>query len=282
MEQASYWESQDSSLHCLLCPHGCLIHPGGAGLCRVRKNDAGVLKSMNYAQVASLALDPIEKKPLRLFYPGHTILSAGSWGCNLRCSFCQNWEISQGEPLVQRIDPDSMAEMAKKQGINCIGVAYTYSEPVIWFEYVLATATAVKAAGLKNVLVTNGYIRQEPLLALLPWIDAMNIDVKAFNDEFYSKICGGRLEPVKAAVEIAVQYCHVEVTTLLISGLNDKREEIEALAAWLAQIDPDIPLHISRYFPRYQMTLPATPIDTMRRAQDTARKYLKYVFLGNV
>lgn len=282
MEKALYWEANPAGTKCLLCPHECAIGPDKTGRCRVRKNSGGTLLTLNYAQVSSLALDPVEKKPLYHFFPGHTVLSAGTWGCNLQCRFCQNWEISQGNPPVRSIAPAALAEMASQQGEGCIGVAYTYSEPVVWYEYVRQTAAAVKTLGLKNVLVTNGFIRQEPLMDLLPWIDAMNIDVKAFNEDFYRTVCGGGLQAVKQTVATAAKHCHVEITTLVIPGMNDRPDEIEALASWLGQIDQEIPLHFSRYFPRYRLDAPPTPQDTLLGAKQLAERYLKHVYLGNV
>ena len=238
--------------------------------------------SLNYGEISSMALDPIEKKPLYHFFPGHTIFSVGTWGCNFHCQFCQNWEIAHGNPLVSYTDPEHLAELATQQGADCIGVAYTYSEPTVWFEYVRDAAVAVRKRQLKNVLVTNGFINQAPLKELLPFIDAMNIDVKAFHEEFYRDTCAGGLEAVKRTVEAAARQCHVEITTLLIPGLNDGEEEIESLSQWLGEIGADIPLHFSRYFPRYRMKLPPTPIETMQRARKVALRHLKNVYLGNV
>lgn len=281
MERALYWEKRDSGIKCLLCPQGCLIGANGTGLCRVRKNCDGTLMSLNYGQISSAALDPVEKKPLYHFYPGRTILSVGTWGCNLKCRFCQNWEISQGTPRVSLLEPAALAQLALQQGDSCIGVAYTYSEPTVWYEYVLKAAAAVREAGQKNVLVTNGFINEKPLLELLPFVDAMNIDVKSFTEGFYREVCAGGLAAVKRSVETATQHCHVEVTTLLIPGLNDIEEEIRALSFWLGNINPEIPLHFSRYFPRYKMDLPPTSMETLLRARETARGFLKHVYIGN-
>ncbi len=271
-------------MHCHLCPHNCVISPGREGVCRARKNIDGVLYSMNYGKLTSLALDPIEKKPLYRFYPGSLILSAGTFGCNLKCSFCQNWTISHGTPSTVDISPSALVEKAvelKDEGN--IGIAYTYNEPSIWFEFVLDTAAMAKERGLKNVLVTNGYIGKEPLTQLLPYVDAMNIDLKAFSDGFYRDVCKGSLEAVKQTVETAAKKCHVEVTTLVIPGFNDSMEEIEELSRWLASVSQEIPLHLTRFFPNYKMKdiLP-TPVDTLRKARDIAKKNLRYVYLGNV
>lgn len=240
------------------------------------------MMSLNYGEISSMALDPVEKKPLKHFFPGHTILSVGTWGCNFSCQFCQNWQLAQGNPSVSQLDPVHLSEIATQHGTDCIGVAYTYSEPTVWFEYVMDSAIAVRKRRLKNVLVTNGFINQAPLIELLPFIDAMNIDVKSFTEDFYRDICAGGLEAVKRTVETAVRQCHVEISTLLIPGQNDGTGEIESLARWLGTLDTGIPLHLSRYFPRYRMKLPPTPIDTLLRAQETASRYLKNVYLGNV
>ena len=282
MHKAKYWETTKNGLSCKLCPHRCLIATGRTGRCRVRQNENGELLSLNYGKITSIALDPIEKKPLFHFYPGKMILSAGTWGCNFQCSFCQNWELSQGDPTSVYTNPDRLAELAVQQGPKNIGVAYTYSEPAVWFEYVVDAATAVKRRGLKNVLVTNGFINPEPLEELLPLIDAINIDVKAFRAPFYQEVCKGELEAVKKTVETAAGRCHVEVTTLVISGLNDGEDEIRDLVRWLASINPQIPLHFSRYFPRYQMEQPETPAETLFQIRDFARQYLEHVYLGNI
>jgi len=282
MHKAKYWETAGNGISCNLCPHHCHIANDRTGRCRVRQNKNGELLSLNYGEIASIALDPIEKKPLFHFYPGKMILSAGTWGCNFHCSFCQNWELAHGNPTAVYTNPERLAELAVQQGPKNIGIAYTYSEPVVWFEYVVDTAIAVKRRGLKNVLVTNGFISPEPLEELLPLIDAMNIDVKAFRAPFYQEVCKGELEAVKRTVETAARSCHVEVTTLVIPGLNDGEDEILDLARWIASISPKIPLHFSRYFPRYQMEQPSTPSETLFQIRDLARQELENVYLGNI
>lgn len=267
-------------VHCEVCPHTCRIAPGKRGLCRVRENRAGRLYATNYGRCSAAGLDPIEKKPLYHFYPGCLIFSLGTTGCNLRCSFCQNWRIAQADPPTNYLSPERAVELARQQ--NSIGLAYTYSEPLMWYEYVYDTAQLAQKAGLKNVLVTNGFINEKPLLELLPFIDAMNIDVKAFTDEFYRTQCKARLDPVLRTVERALGHCHIEITTLLVTGLNDSPAEIERLVDWLADLDPAIPLHFSRYAPHYQLDLPPTPMETLVAARDIARRKLPYVYLGNV
>lgn len=280
-----YWVKKEKDMvKCLLCPHGCVISPGNKGICRVRANVQGRLKTINYGLCTALAVDPIEKKPLYDYYPGSSILSVGTFGCNLKCSFCQNWQIAHGEDASRyEVTPRELAVIAQKHKSNGnIGLAYTYSEPLMWYEFVLDTSKEIRKRELKNVLVSNGYINEEPLEELLPFIDGANIDVKAFNDEFYPKMCKGKLNPVKRTVEILASYCHVEVTTLVIPGKNDKLEEISNLASWLGSISSDIPLHLTRYFPNYQLNLPPTPKGTLERAREVALKYLSKVYLGNI
>lgn len=269
-------------MRCLLCPHACVLAAGSTGRCRVRRNENGELVSLNYGEVSSIALDPVEKKPLYHFFPGKKVLSAGTWGCNFHCRFCQNWEIAHGKPRTVFVAPDELAQLAAQQGSECIGVAYTYSEPTVWFEYVLEAAQAVKKLGLKNVLVTNGFINEKPLAELLQVTDAMNIDIKSFRPGFYEDVCSGGLDTVKKTVETAVRSCHVEVTTLLIPGLNDSDEEIEALVKWLGSVSREIPLHFTRYFPSYQMTTPPTPRETLVRARELALPVMNHVHLGNI
>lgn len=270
---------------CQVCMHHCRLKPGQWGICRARKNENGELVCKNYGQVSSLALDPIEKKPLRRFYPGSKILSVGSFGCNLRCPFCQNHEISMIKPEMSEdhyLSPEELADIAIKcQEKGNIGVAFTYNEPLIGWEYVLDTAKLVKSTGMKNVLVTNGTASPEILKRLLPYIDAMNIDLKGFRDEYYRKL-GGSLPAVKEFIAGAAAGCHVELTTLIVPGENDSIQEMEEEARWIASLDREIPLHISRFFPRYQMSdKTATKVENIYSLADTAGKYLKYVYAGN-
>lgn len=301
-----YKKIGEGKVRCVLCPHHCRLKEGETGLCGVRINRGGELFTANYSELSSLALDPIEKKPLYHFYPSSAILSVGSFGCNLFCPFCQNYSLAHAGRVVDRSGikaagvrsaggqviprPDSyerssewlalMAEEAQQEG--SIGVAFTYNEPGIWYEYVLETAAVLHERGQKVVLVTNGYIEKEPLQQLLPLIDAMNIDVKAFNPEFYKKHCRGRLEAVMTNVELAMTACHVEVTTLIIPGENDDPAELAELSRWLAGLDPNTPLHLSRYHPAFTFRRSATPATTMQQAGHTAREYLNFVYLGNL
>ena len=237
------------------------------------------------SDLTSLALDPIEKKPLRRFHPDSMILSVGSFGCNLRCPFCQNHEISMcGDGTLETVElsPEALAGKALElRPYGNIGVAYTYNEPLIGYEYVRDCASLIHERDMVNVLVTNGTIEEVPWRELLPLIDAVNIDLKGFTPEWYRKL-GGDLETVKRSISLAAEQCHVEVTTLLIPGENDSEEEIRSLAQWLASVDCNIPLHLSRFFPRYRMTdKPPTPVDRVYRLADEAREYLSFVYTGN-
>ncbi|MEW6524848.1 MAG: AmmeMemoRadiSam system radical SAM enzyme [Bacillota bacterium] len=288
MKEARHYEpTADRSVKCRLCPKLCLVREGKTGVCRVRQNLEGKLYSQNYARISSYAVDPIEKKPLYHFYPGTRVLSVGTVGCNFTCQFCQNWTITHDDRATTvELTPDQLVyRCQKEQGRDpgCIGIAYTYSEPLVWYEYVTDTAALAKDHGLKNILVTNGSINPGPLASLLPLVDAMNIDVKSFDAGYYARICSGLLEPVKSTVEEAVRAgVHVEVTTLLVEDLNDDDEEVEALARWLAGLNADLPLHLSRYFPAFKMDNPPTSVKTMKRAAAIARRHLRYVYLGNV
>lgn len=285
MMQAMFYEKMDNDrVHCHLCPHGCILSPDGIGACRARKNVDGQLYSLNYACVASIGLDPVEKKPLYHFHPGKLILSVGTFGCNFKCSYCQNWSIAHRDARTTELEPSGLADLAREYvDKGNIGVAYTYNEPSIWYEYVLEAARLVRGKGLVNVLVTNGFINSEPLDRLLPFVDAMNIDVKAFTGSFYQKYCKGTLDDVMRTVERAAESCHVEITTLVIPGLNDSPDEIGRLAKWISSINPDIVLHLSRFFPNYQMTdIPPTPAATLETAKRSALAHLNHVYLGNI
>ncbi|SDM55292.1 AmmeMemoRadiSam system radical SAM enzyme [Acetanaerobacterium elongatum] len=272
-------------VQCEICPHYCTIEEGHTGLCRARKNEGGRIICKNYGQITSISLDPIEKKPLMRFYPGSKILSVGSYGCNLRCPFCQNYQISMagGEEVdTLKASPQMLVEKALKLIPNGnIGLAYTYNEPMVGYEFVLDCSKLARKHNLKNVIVTNGFINAEPLKELLPFTDAMNIDLKGFSERFY-KLVGGKLETVKQTIEVAASRCHVEVTTLIIPNENDSEREMTALSRWLASISPDIPLHVSRFFPRYKMAdRGPTPVETVYRLAETAHNNLKYVYVGN-
>lgn len=282
-EAAFYKRLAGSRVQCLLCPHQCRIATGENGLCRGRLHKDGHLYAANYGKVSSLALDPIQKKPLYHFYPGKRVLSLGTFGCNLSCSFCQNYTLAHENPDFINIAPDELVQLAaRSESAGSVGVAFTYNEPLIWFEYIYDCASLLKASGFKVVLVTNGYIQKEPLLKLLDFVDAMNIDVKAFNPRFYRQHCKGDLDVVLNTVELAAGKCHIEVTNLLIPDENDSVLEVERLAKWLGAIDSYIPVHFSRYHPAYHFTRPETPLNILDQARDEAQKYLKFVYLGNV
>ncbi|WP_444658316.1 AmmeMemoRadiSam system radical SAM enzyme [Caproiciproducens sp. R2] len=270
---------------CAICPHHCALEEGQTGLCRARRNSGGKVICDNYGKVTGLALDPIEKKPLRRFCPGGKILSVGSYGCNLRCPFCQNSSISMADgehAETAAVSPAALAEKAEELvPSGNIGVAYTYNEPLVGYEFVRDCAALVRARGLKNVAVTNGCICEEPLKDLLPLIDAVNIDLKGFTERFY-RMVGGNLKTVMHAIELSAQSCHTEVTTLVIPGENDSDGEMDALSGWLASVDAEIPLHVTRFFPCFQMTdRGPTPVETVYRLAEIARGHLRYVYVGN-
>jgi len=280
--ECRHYERDGDRVRCLLCAQACVIGPSKVGFCRVRMNVDGRLMLTTYGACSSVHVDPIEKKPLFHFHPGSQILSLGSLGCNLSCRFCQNWQISQSSTPTRYISPEEAAKTALELP-GSIGIAYTYNEPLVWYEYIMDTARSVRDAGLKNVLVTNGEINEEPLRELLPLVDAMNIDVKSMEEEFYRSLSKGKLAPVLRTVEVAREFgCHIEVTNLVIPGSNDRPDQIERLVNWLASMDQTIPLHLSRYHPDYEMTAPPTPAETLIAARDMALKQLRYVYVGNI
>ena len=283
--EAKYYDIQpDCAVRCTLCPHHCRILMGQSGRCLGRTNENCRLVASSYGQITSIALDPIEKKPLNRFYPGSMILSAGSYGCNLSCDFCQNWTIAQRKAPAEIYSPQELVDLAlreKPQGN--IGIAFTYNEPIVTFEFVLDCCKLAHEHDLKTVLVTNGLINQAPLLELLPYVDAMNIDLKAFRPLFYHKYCHGELASVKQTIQTCVGICHVELTTLLIPGLNDDEGEMDELASWIATLDRLVPLHLTRHHPAFRMT-DIEPIsrDRMELLAKIARRHLSDVFLGNI
>ena len=280
---------------CPVCPHQCLLSEGKTGKCRARGMKDGKIIPLNYGIATSLALDPIEKKPLARFYPGGKILSIGSYGCNLKCPFCQNWEISmsdgreycQGRRADERfLTPEALAETAKQlRARGNIGVAFTYNEPLISYEYVLDTAKYLKESDLKTVLVTNGCINEEIASLVLPVTDALNIDLKSFQETVYRKTLGGNLATVQRFIEKAAEQCHVELTSLIVPGMNDSDEEMLAMTQWIASLPGgnEIPLHITRFFPRYRV-LDKKPTDrsVILRLVGVARQQLKHVYPGNI
>ena len=280
-EALFYEKLDDGRVRCRLCPNLCVVADGSSGRCMVRKNESGRLYTLSYGNTVTAANDPIEKKPLYHFMPGSPILSIGPNGCTLTCDHCQNWQISQEEAPVRYISPEDLVELAGRDG--SIGVAFTYTEPLIWFEYLLDALPLLADAGLKSVLVTNGYLNEEPARQIIPLVDAFNVDLKSFDDRFYRQYCGGSIEPVKSFIGLAAEHSHVEVTCLVIPGLNDTKEEIGKMARWLASISREIPLHLSRFFPRFRMDdRPPTPQETLEMAYGAAREYLDYVYVGNI
>ena len=267
------------------CMNRCVLEEGQTGLCRARKNTGGAVVPVNYGKIMSMALDPIEKKPLRRFLPGSVILSVGSFGCNLRCPFCQNHEISmagEGDSRAVPVSPEKLAKKAAELRIKGnVGVAYTYNEPLVGWEYVRDTGRLVRIAGMKNVIVTNGSVSDQALDDILPVADAMNIDLKGFTEQYYRKL-GGDLETVKHFITRSSRQCHVELTTLIIPGENDSDEEMREMAGWISSLSPEIPLHVSRFFPRWRMDdRPATDVARVYELVQIAREYLKYVWTGN-
>ncbi|MDE7313366.1 MAG: AmmeMemoRadiSam system radical SAM enzyme [Eubacterium sp.] len=271
---------------CRTCMHHCRLKEGQYGICGVRKKEGGKVVCESYGKVTALALDPIEKKPLKRFYPGSRILSVGSYGCNLRCPFCQNYEISMEYKAcgadVQRaayLSPERLVQKALEyERAGNIGVAFTYNEPLVGWEYVRDAAKLVKQAGMKTVLVTNGSASMEVLEEVLPFIDAMNIDLKCFREDCYRRL-GGDLETVKAFIQRAAKDCHVELTTLIVPGQNDDVPQMEEEARWIGE---KIPLHVTRFFPRYQMQdVPAVDVQTVYRLANVAGKYVEHVYVGN-
>jgi pyruvate formate lyase activating enzyme len=280
------WEkTKDDTVRCLLCPHNCILKPGGRGICGVRENIGGELDLMTFGQISGMALDPVEKKPLYHFHPGSAILSVGSYGCNLKCDFCQNYHISQNifPNRSAGVEPRELVRQAGMTKGN-LGIAYTYNEPVIWFEYVMASAGLATSAGLRNVMVTNGYINSGPLNELIRVIDAFNIDLKAFSNDFYRRYTGSTLKPVLDAIKsVASSGRHIEITTLILPGLNDSPDEMRREAEWIAEnAGQGIPLHLSRYFPMYRRNTPSTPAETILRLREVASEYLDYVYTGNL
>jgi len=289
MREALLWEVEGERVHCLLCPHDCRISDGNRGVCGVRENRGGQLIPLTYGRVSSVAVDPIEKKPVFHFRPGTRVLSLGSVGCTMRCSHCQNWQISRAKPGESGLDdlpPSEVVALAQEH--ECAGVAFTYNEPVIWVEYVLDTAAACKAAGLYTVMVTNGYITAAGLDTIGEVIDVWRVDIKGFDDTTYRSLC--KVRSVQPILEMAVRAkkrwnMHVEVVTNVIPTINDDEGTIRGIAAWIAaELGPDTPWHITRFFPYVELAhLPPTPLTTLRRAREIgAEEGLHHVFLGNV
>ncbi len=271
----------DGAVSCQLCPHACFLRNGDIGVCGARKNRNGKLLALTYGEVTGAVVDPMEKKPLYHFHPGSKIYSVGSWGCNLKCVFCQNAAISQGESPTVPLSPGEVAKNGMADG--SIGVAYTYNEPVIAMEYLIDCCKEVRKLKGKNVVVTNGFVNRKPLEELLPWADAFNIDIKAFNNDFYKRMCGGKLDPVLENVQFLTGKTHLELTTLIIPEENDAIPELEDLAEWISQsCGRAVPCHLTAYHPSYRYSRGATTEAVLKNARYIFRKKLDYVYLGNV
>ena len=274
----------DAKTVCPVCPRHCALAEGGVGFCRARKAENGHVVCAACGSLSALSLDPIEKKPFARFHPGTSILSAGGYGCNMRCSFCQNHDISQcfAPPGARYIAPEALVEEALHlKGQGNIGLAFTYNEPAVTYEYMRAAARLAKPHGLLCAMVTNGYFCDAVLRELDGLIDAFNVDLKCFTEEGYRAL-GGGLADVKATIAGAARFAHVEVTTLVVPGLSDDEGDMAREAAFLAGIDRGIPLHLSRYFPRWQSDVPATDVNKLNRLAGIAREHLDYVYVGNV
>ena len=289
LKEAMLYEKLDSGkVHCYLCSHHCKIAPGAVGVCGVRENKEGGLFSLVYAEAIAAAVDPIEKKPLYHFLPGSASYSIATRGCNFKCGFCQNWQISQERVkeyslTTDELQPQEVVRQAKK--FNCASISYTYTEPTIFFEYAFDTARLARKEGLRNNFVTNGYMTKEALETISPFLDAANVDLKSFSQDFYKNTCAARLEPVLDSIKLMRRLnIWVEVTTLVVPGLNDTKEELKKIAEFIASVGTQIPWHISRFHPDYQMTdREPTPIETLRMAKEIGQGAgLRYLYLGNV
>ncbi|MDD4107521.1 MAG: AmmeMemoRadiSam system radical SAM enzyme [Prolixibacteraceae bacterium] len=288
MHEALFYEKlEHDEVRCVLCPRMCHLKPGKTGNCKVRVNMDGRLITLVYNKVSAIGIDPVEKKPLYHFYPGRKILSIGEVGCNFHCSFCQNYQTSQcsAEDFsgFHEFDSEDIVNEAVKV-VNNIGIAYTYNEPFTFYEFMLEIAIAAKSAGLKNVIVSNGYINPEPLQKILPYIDAFNIDLKAFDNDFYRRQTGGKLQPVLETLKIISDSGkHLEITNLVIPELNDDPVQFGAMVQWIGEnAGSNVPLHLSRYFPQYKLNLPPTPEKKLKQLYNLAKSYLNHVYLGNV
>lgn len=286
VKKAMYYDGLDGNkVRCTLCPFNCTIKEGERGICGVRENRGGELYTLIYGLVSSTVSDPIEKKPLFHFLPGSNAFSMGTVGCNLRCEFCQNFSIVRANPesIMREVSPHGAASMAKFY--KCRSIAWTYNEPSIWFEYTLDCARVAESKGLATIYVTNGYINEEPLKEIAPYLDAMNIDVKAFNQDFYKKYTHSKLDPVLKTIIMAKKLgIHVELTYLVIPEANDDMDEIEKFSRWVAdEVGRDTPVHFSRFYPYYHMEdHHTTPIETLEEAYNRASAILDFVYLGNL
>jgi pyruvate formate lyase activating enzyme len=289
-QEAALWQpAAEGAVDCGLCAHRCHILPGRRGICQVRENAGGRLLTLTYGRLVAQHVDPIEKKPLFHFLPGSTSYSIAAVGCNFQCGFCQNWQISQwprtgrGEWPGDPAAPEAIVEAARRHG--CASVSYTYTEPTIFYEYARDTGRLARQAGLKNVFVTNGFMTAEAIREMAEWLDAANVDLKAWQDSFYRQVCKGRLEPVKESIRGLLEAgVHVEVTTLLVPRQNDAPEDLRGIAEFLAGLSPDLVWHVTRFHPDFEMLdAPATPLGTLERALAIGREAgLKFIYAGNI
>src|SRR3989344_6640995 len=283
-EAQFYNKLKDKVVQCKLCPHFCVLNINEIGKCRIRKNNNGKLYSLSYGKPVSINIDPIEKKPLYHFLPKTFSFSIGMAGCNLSCGWCQNWNLSQKNAEEfdrDYVSPEELIKQVLKSG--CPSISYTYSEPLISYEYVFDITKLSKKKGLKNILVSNGFINPEPLKNIIKYIDAANIDLKSFKDETYKTLCGAKLSPILDTIRYLYENkVHVEITTLLIPNINDSEKELEEIAKFISNISKDIPWHISAYYPSYKLDEPPTPLKLLKQAEKTGKKYLNYVYLGNI
>ncbi|MEF3280333.1 MAG: AmmeMemoRadiSam system radical SAM enzyme [Elusimicrobiota bacterium] len=288
MKEAMYYEKlKDKKVKCNLCPRSCVLSDGQTGFCRARQNIGGTLYTLNYGRVVAMNVDPIEKKPFFHVLPGSKSFSIACAGCNLRCKYCQNWQISQRSPdetEYEEYSPEKLVELALKSGSKSI--AYTYSEPVVFYEYMIDTAKIARSKGLKNIVVTAGFINKEPLENLLKYIDAIKVDLKGFNKNFYLKYTSGGIEPILESLRtIKKSGKWLEIVNLVIPGANDNEEDIKGLCNWIKEnLGTDVPVHFTRFYPNYKMMdTPPTPLETLVKARDIAKKIgLKYVYTGNI
>lgn len=285
MKECQLYKKQKDKVRCLACAHKCLIAKDKVGICGVRKNIKGKLILLVYNRVVSMNIDPIEKKPLYRFLLSTYSFSVGTVGCNLACSWCQNYDISQASKysriLGEEIDAKEIVDQAIVNG--CKSISYTYNEPIIWIEFIKEVAKLAKQKGLKNIMVTNGYWSEESFEFIKKYVDAVNIDLKAFNENTYKKFCGAKLQPVLETIKRCYRAgIHIEITTLVISGINDSNKELESIAKFISSIDKNVPWHISRYFPMYKMKKEITPKSTLEKAKKIGKRYLEHVYLGNI
>ncbi len=275
-----YKRLPNQKVQCELCPHYCVILPDDRGLCRGRKNIDGKLYAINYGKTVSLNSDPVEKKPLYHFLPGSNVISLGPNSCNFSCDFCQNYTISQFDAPTYEITPQDIVSLCRNNSVEL--VAFTYTEPITWYEFVLEASRLLKSQNIKTIMVSNGFINQEPLKELLKVIDAVNVDFKSIDENFYQSLCKGHVNPVLESIQTFNEHCHVEITNLLIPGKNDSDHHIRELAKMIASINREIPLHFSKYFPHYKMTTNPTPDATLYHAKEIASEYIDYIYLGNI